>query len=74
MRVIDHHDGPVFLREIAKLRERADVAIHGEDAVADQQLASGLIFHAGELLFRVGDIFVVEDENLGARESSAVDD
>ncbi len=34
----------------------------------------GLIFHAGELLFGVSEIFVIEDQNLRARKPRAVDD
>jgi hypothetical protein len=37
-------------------------------------LLAGLILDAGQLLFGVGDVFVTEDENLGAREAAAVDD
>ena len=66
MRVVDHHDGAVFLGGLAQAGQRADVAIHREDAVGDQQLPSRLVLHAGELLFGVGDVFVTEDENLRA--------
>jgi len=36
--VVNHHDGAVFFRNVAEAGQRADVAIHGEDAIADQQL------------------------------------
>jgi hypothetical protein len=65
--VVDHHDGAVFFGELAQRGQRADVAVHGEDAVGDQQLFAGFVFNAGELLFGVGDVFVAEDQNLGAR-------
>src|SRR5882724_1250415 len=38
VRVVDHHDGTVFFGEVAECGERADVAVHGEDAVGDQEL------------------------------------
>ena len=72
--VVDHHDGAVFFCEVAQARERADVAVHGEDAIGDEQLFAGLVFHAGEFFFGVGDVLVFEDENLGARETRTVDD
>jgi len=54
--VIDHHDGSVFFGGIAEAGQRANVAVHGEDAVRDQQLLSRLVLHARELLFGVGHI------------------
>ena len=68
--VVDHHDGAVFFRNIAQAGQRADVAIHREHAVGDQQLLAGLIFHAGQLFFRVGDVFVAEDQNLSLSTSA----
>ena len=66
MRVVDHHDGAVFFGEIAEAGQRADVAVHGEDAVGDEQLVAGLVLDAGQLLFGVRDVLVAEDQNLGA--------
>jgi hypothetical protein len=74
MRVVDHHDRAVFLRRLAQSGQRADVAVHREDAVGDQQLFPGLILHAGQLLFGVGNVLVAEDENLRPRKPRAVDD
>ena len=74
MRIVDHHDGAVFFGEIAQRGQRADIAVHGEDAVGDQQLLAGLVLDAGQLLFGVRDVFVAEDENLRLREARAVDD
>ncbi len=54
--------------------QRADVAIHGEDAVGDQQLAAGDAVEFGEDLFGGGEVFVREDVDLGAREAAAIDD
>ena len=48
-------------------------SIENTPSVISKFLA-GLILHAGELLFGVGDVFVTEDENLGARETCAIDD
>ena len=37
--IVDHHDGAEFLGERAQVRQRAEVAVHAEDAVGDEQLA-----------------------------------
>ena len=39
MGIVDHHDAAEFLGELAQLRQRAEVAVHAEDAVGDEQLA-----------------------------------
>jgi hypothetical protein len=44
MRVVDHHDGAVFFRQIAQPRQRPNVTIHGKHAVGDQQLLARLVF------------------------------
>ena len=72
--IVDHHDGAVLLGEVAQGRQRADIAVHGKDAVGDQQLLSGLIFNAGQSFFGLRHILMLEDEDLGARQPSAVDD
>ena len=46
--VVDHHDGAILFGQIAEPGQRADVAIHGENAVAYQQLPTRLLFHAGQ--------------------------
>ena len=74
VRVVDHHDRAVLLGRFAQAGQRADVAIHREDAVGDQQFLAGLVLHAGELLFGVGHVFVAEDENLRSRKTAAIDD
>ena len=43
MGVIDHHDGSVLVGEVAELVYRADVAVHGEDAIGDEELAAGFV-------------------------------
>jgi len=72
--VVNHHDGAVFFGEIAESRQGADVAVHREDAVGDEQLFAGLVLHAAELGFGVGDVLVLEDQDFGAREAGSVDD
>src|SRR5438105_7707554 len=44
MGIIHHHDSAIFFGKLAKPRQRADVAIHGKYAVADEQFVAGLIF------------------------------
>ena len=72
--VIYHHDGAVLFGEIAERGQRADIAIHGEDAVGDQQLMARLILDGGQLFFRVGHVFVAEDQNFRARKPGAIND
>ena len=43
VRVVDHHDRAVFFGECAQLVDGADVAIHREDAVGDDELVAGLV-------------------------------
>ena len=74
MGVVDHHDGSVLFGEIAELVDGADVAVHGEDSVGDEELAAGLVGDFLEELFGVGGVFVAEDLDLGAGEARAVDD
>ena len=42
VRVVDHDHGVVAVGEVADLGERGDVAVHGEDAVGDDQPAAGV--------------------------------
>jgi hypothetical protein len=65
---------PYFSATSHRAGQRADIAIHGENAVGDQQLLARLVFDAGQLLFGVGDVFMAEDQDLGFREPRAVDD
>ena len=64
--VVDHHDGAVFSTASHNPGRGADVSIHGEDAVGDEQLFAWFIFYAGEFFFGLGNVFVFVDENLGA--------
>ena len=74
VRVVDHHDGAVLFRQRGQLRQCADVAVHGKDAIGDDQLVTGLVLHRFQLLFGVRGILVAEDLDLGARQPGAVDD
>ena len=39
MRIVDHHDAAGLFGQFAELGQRAEVALHAEDAVGDEQLA-----------------------------------
>ena len=54
--------------------DRADVAVHAEDAVGDDELAAGLVFDFLQQLFAVSDVFVAEDFDFCLRQARAVDD
>jgi hypothetical protein len=72
VRLVDHHARVVALRQLDDLRQRRGVAVHGEDAVGDDQgaAAGGLL----EAPLEVVDVAVVVDEGLRARQPAAVDD
>jgi hypothetical protein len=72
--VVDHHDGAVFFTKHREFIDGADVAIHGENAVGDDEFAAWLMLDFLQQLFAVRDIFVAEDFDLGARKAGAVDD
>ena len=74
MSVIDHHDGAVFFGSVAQRRQWADIAIHGKDAIGDEELSPGKVFDAVQLLFGVSGVFVAEYQNLGARETATIND
>ena len=65
---------PYFSARSHSAGQRADVAIHGKDAVGDQQLLARLFLDAGQLFFGVRNVFVPEDQNLRLRKPRAVDD
>ena len=65
--VVDHHDCTVLFRELGEFIDGADVAVHGEDAVSDDELAGRARFGSSRSSSSaVGDIFVAEDLDLGA--------
>ena len=66
MGVVDHHDGAVLVGEVAELVDGADVAVHREDTVGDEELPAGLVLDLFEKFFGVGNIFVAEDFYFGA--------
>jgi hypothetical protein len=74
MGVVYHHDCAVFFCKRCELIDRADVTVHGEDSVSDQEPVAGLVLNFFEQLFGVSDVFVAEDFDLGFGETSAVDD
>ena len=67
VRVVDHHDGAVFLGQRGQLVHRADVAVHREDAVGDDQLVSWLIGKFLQQFFAVRRILVAENFDRGPR-------
>ena len=73
MGIVDHHDAAEFLGQRAQLRQRAEVAVHAEHAVGDEQLAL-----AGRQLrqdlARGVDVLVREHLDRGAAQAGAVDD
>src|SRR5580698_4922565 len=71
--VVDHHDRAVLFGEIAQRRQGADIAVHGKDSVGDQQLFPWLVFNARQSFFGLRHVLVFENENLCARQTSAVD-
>ena len=71
--LVDHHQGVVLLREVADLVHRGDVAVHGEDAVGDDDAeAAGLGLL--ELGLEVRHVGVGVTETLGLAKADAVDD
>src|SRR2546426_10238351 len=74
MGVVHHHDAIVFFRQVAELRQRRDVAVHGEDAIGDQQLVAGEIFRLFASALAIGDVFVLENLDGGLGQAAAVND
>ena len=71
--VVDHHDAVEFLGEGAERRQRAQVAVHAEDAVGDEELALRRGERAQDLTRRV-DVLVREDFDRRPAEAASVDD
>ena len=74
MRVVHHHDAVVFFGEIAESGEIGDVAVHGKNAVGDEQLLAIPVFGFFQDAAAVGGVFVFENFDGGAGEAAAVDD
>jgi hypothetical protein len=73
VRVVDEHERPVLVREIADLGEGRDGAVHREDAVGHDHAEArgrGLL----QLRFEVRHVRVRVDEALGLAQAHAVDD
>src|SRR5439155_17236327 len=71
--IVDHHDAAEFLGDIAQLWQCADVAVHAEDPVRDEQLA----LRDGQLrddLSSGGGVLVRKYLDGGPAEPAAVDD
>ena len=64
--IVHHHDCAVLFGKVAEAGQRADIAIHGKHAIADQQFLPGFVFDARQSLFGLGEILVLEDQKLGA--------
>ena len=73
MRIVDHHDAAELVRDIAETRKCAEVSVHAEDAIGDEQgaLAARKL---REDRARCRDIAMREYLDGGATETSAVDD
>ena len=64
VRVVDHHDAAEFFGQRAESRQRAEVSVHPEHAVRDEQLALPCR-QRGEHLPRRIDISVGKNANRG---------
>jgi hypothetical protein len=62
--VVDHHDRAIFFGKVAERGQRANVAIHGEHSVSDEEFASGIVLNAGQFFLRLRNIFVFINQNL----------
>ena len=65
---------PWFCGRLRQSGQRADIAIHGKNAVADQQFAAGHRIELGQHALGRGHVFMRKDVDLGAGEAAAVDD
>ena len=70
---VHHHHGVVFLGKFVNLVERANVAVHREHAVGDDE-AEAAALRVLQLLLKVGHVGVGIAETLGLAEAHAVDD
>src|SRR5690348_948232 len=74
MRIVNHHHAAVFFGEGAEFRKRGDVAIHGENAVGDEELAAVPVFRLLQDALAVGEILVLENLDGGFGEAAPIDD
>src|SRR5215210_4573337 len=73
MRVVDHHDAAELVGCVAQLGKRAEVAVHAEDAIGDQQFTCGRwqILENGASRRHIA---VRKDLDCGAAEPRSIDD
>jgi hypothetical protein len=73
VRIVHHHDGAELLGDLAESGDRAQVAVHREHTVGDQQfaLAGREVFHDAACGI---DILVWEHFDRGATQAAAIDD
>ena len=64
MRVVNHHDGAVFLRQVAQRGQRPNVAIHGKHAIGNDQLVPGLARNFLQQLFGMRCVFMTKNFDL----------
>ena len=74
VRVVDHHDGAMPCGRFHQPRQWRDIAIHGKDAVRDQQLAARNAFEFRQNFIRRRRVLVRKNVNLRLRQTAAVDD
>jgi hypothetical protein len=73
MCVVHHHDAAGLLGDVAEFRQRAEIAVHAEDAVGDEQLALAGRQRARDLPRRV-HVLVREYLDRGTAQAATVDD
>ena len=73
MRVVHHHDAPELVGHVAELRKRADVAVHAEHAVGDDERAA-IARQCRDDCARGHGIAVREHLDGGSTQACAIDD
>ncbi len=71
--LVDHEEGVVGVADLAQVDQGGDVAVHGVDAVDDDEADAG-VGGGGQAALEVGDVVVAEAGDGGAGELAAVDD
>ncbi len=73
VRIVDQQHGVVLFAQGDHLVQRGGVAVHGEDAVGDDQAVAPVLVHL-QLLLQVGHVGVLEGVLHGRAEADAVDE
>src|SRR5215469_4229837 len=73
VRVVNHHDATVFFGQVAQRGQVGYVAVHGKNAVGDEQLFPREIFVFLQDAFAIGDVLVLKHLDGGFRKARAVD-